>query len=142
MMGTYHANVQRGDKYWVIYVPEVDRWTQARHLREVDAVARDLVAIMDEVPADSFDLEQHIDLPSDVQDELAVSASLREQAARNQADAARLVRHAAAKLYEQGLPYRDVGQVLGVSFQRAKQLVDEVQDIEDGRSVLAATGGS
>src|SRR5688572_26867155 len=30
MSNTYHAQVRRGDRYWLIYVPEVDRSTQAR----------------------------------------------------------------------------------------------------------------
>jgi hypothetical protein len=36
--------------------PEVQRTTQARTLREVEPMARDLIAIMEDVPADSFTL--------------------------------------------------------------------------------------
>jgi hypothetical protein len=43
--------------------------------------------------------------------------------------AAQLVRHAARRLREQGLPLQDVGKVLGVSFQRAKQLIDEADKL-------------
>lgn len=88
-------------------------------------MARDLIAIMSDVPEDSFDLEIEVHLPDEVRTELEESTELRERAARNQTEAARLVRDAAARLYKLGLPYRDVGTVLGVSFQRAKQLVDE-----------------
>jgi hypothetical protein len=122
---TYHADVSRDGKFWHIRVPEVSRSTQARHLREADAMTRDLIAIMEDVPPGSFDVELRIVLPEDVRADLEQSAALRSEAARAQAEAARLSRHAARLLRDQGLPLRDVGQALGVSFQRAKQLIDE-----------------
>jgi hypothetical protein len=117
--------VERDGEIWRIRVPEVQRTTQARTLREVEPMARDLVAIMDGIPADSFKLNVHITLPPDVVAELERSAALREEAARAQAQAAQLSRQAARHLRDHGLSLRDVGQALGVSFQRAKQLIDE-----------------
>jgi hypothetical protein len=122
---TYHAEVDRDGTVWRVRVPEVRRTTQARSLREVEPMARDLIAIMDDIPADSFKVNVHITLPPDVVAELERSAALREEAARAQAEAARLSRQAARRLRDHGLPLRDVGQALGVSFQRAKQLIDE-----------------
>lgn len=92
-------------------------------------MARDLVAIMEDVPADSFAVKIRVTLPVEVQAELERSAELRELAARNQAEAAKLARRAARRLRDQGLPLRDVGAVLGVSFQRAKQLIDEADEL-------------
>ena len=122
---TYRAEVDRDGKFWRVRVPEVQRTTQARNLREVEPMARDLIAIMEDRPADSFELAIHTTLPPEVQAELERSAALREEAARNQAQAAQLSRQAARHLRDHGLPLRDVGQALGVSFQRAKQLIDE-----------------
>jgi hypothetical protein len=126
---TYHAEVDRDGKFWRVRVPEVGRTTQARNLREVEPMARDLIAIMDDIPEDSFKLNVRITLPEEIQAELERSAALRAEAARAQSEAAQLSRHAAALLHNQGLPLRDVGQALGVSFQRAKQLVDEAEKI-------------
>jgi hypothetical protein len=92
-------------------------------------MARDLIAIMDDVPADSFDLDITITLPADVEAELARSAELREVAATSQAQAAQATRRAARRLRDQGLALRDVGDALGVSAQRAKQLVDEADKL-------------
>lgn len=92
-------------------------------------MARHLIVIMDDVPAESFDLEVTITLPAEIRAELDRSAELREQAARNQAQAAQLARRAAKRLREHGLPLQDVGQALGVSFQRAKQLIDEADEL-------------
>lgn len=122
---TYHADVDRDGRVWRVRVPEVQRTTQARNLSEVEPMARDLIAIMDDIPADSFSLDVTITLPADVQEELERSAELRQDAARSQAQAAAAARRAARRLRDHGLPLKDVGQALGVSFQRAKQLIDE-----------------
>ncbi len=122
---TYHAEVDRDGDVRRVRVPEVARTTQARNPREVEPMARDLIAIMDDIPADSFSLDVTIVLPVEVQADLELSAERREEAARNQAQAAQLARRAARRLRDEGLPLRDVGQALGVSFQRAKQLIDE-----------------
>ena len=92
-------------------------------------MARDLIAMMDNIPADSFDLDVTLTLPADVQAELDRSAELRDEAARSQAQAAQLARRAARRLRDQGLPLQDVGKALGVSFQRAKQLIDEADKL-------------
>lgn len=126
---TYVAEVERDGAVWRVRVPQVRRTTQARSLREVEPMARDLVAIMEDVPADSFAVKIRVTLPVEVQAELERSAELRELAARNQAEAAKLARRAARRLRDQGLPLRDVGAVLGVSFQRAKQLIDEADEL-------------
>lgn len=126
---TYHAEVDRDGAVWRVHVPEVARTTQARTLREVEPMARDLIAIMDDIPADSFALDVTLTLPADVRAELDKSAELREQAARSQAQAAQLARRAARRLRDQGLPLQDVGTALGVSFQRAKQLIDEADKL-------------
>jgi hypothetical protein len=88
-------------------------------------MARNLIAIMEDVDSDSFEVDVHFILPEDVRLELDKAASLRETAARAQSEAARLARRAAWRLHELGLPMRDVGRVLGVSGQRAQQLVNE-----------------
>jgi hypothetical protein len=84
---------------------------------------------MVDTPPDSFTLHVDVLLPDDVSRDLERSAKLRGEAARSQAQAAQLARHAARTLRDRGLPLRDVGQALGVSFQRAKQLVDESEKL-------------
>jgi DNA-directed RNA polymerase specialized sigma24 family protein len=124
----YRVDVDRDGRFWRVRVPAAGRSTQARHLREVNLMARDLIAVMEDVPPDSFELDVHIKLPGEIDQELARSAELRAQASSAQTEAARLSREAARRLYDQGLPLRDIGQILGVSFQRAKQLVDQARE--------------
>lgn len=124
-MKTYRAELERDGRFWRVRVPDIERSTQARSLSEAEAMVRDLVAIMTDVPQDSFDVDMKIILPEDVQLELDQSMALREQAKQSQAEAARLARDAAQRLHNLGLSLRDIGRALGVTFQRAKQLVDE-----------------
>ena len=51
-MITYEVTVERAEKYWRVSVPKVDRVTQARSLREVEVMARDLIEAMTDEPAD------------------------------------------------------------------------------------------
>lgn len=123
-MHTYQVNVRRGDRWWVLSVPEIPAaHSQARSLAEVEPVARDLIAVMLEVPADSFGLDVQLELPAGVARRLRRSAELREASAAAQAEAAAEVRRAARQLHEAGLTLRDIGLALGVSLQRAHQLV-------------------
>ena len=59
-MKAYRADVGRDGQFWHVRVPEVERSTQARDLHEVEAMARDLIAVMEDVPADSFALDSRI----------------------------------------------------------------------------------
>jgi len=120
----YHAEASRDGKFWLVFVPEVDRHTQARNLAEVELMARDLVAVMLEVPPDSFELDVSIELPLDVRQHLQRSKQLREESDRAKHDAAVEVRLAAKGLRGQGLTVRDIGRTLEVSYQRAHQLVN------------------
>lgn len=53
----YHARVQRSGEYWAIYVPDVDRWTQARTPDEIEPMTRDLISAVTGVDSSSFELE-------------------------------------------------------------------------------------
>lgn len=122
-MKTYHANVKRDGRYWFIYVPEVERATQARHLREVELMARDLVAVMEDVDPDSFELVVNLTLPEDARTHVEAAARLRAEAATANTEATQEARAAARSLTAAGLPVRDVGIALGVSHQRVSQLL-------------------
>lgn len=121
---TYTYNVTRDGRFWLIHVPELDRFTQARNLREVDEMVVDLISVITDLPTTSFDCQLGaIELPESVASHLDTAKQLREQAARSQHDAAEEARKAARELSEDGVPLRDIGRLMGVSYQRAHQLV-------------------
>ena len=121
---TYAYNVTRDGRFWLVHVPELDRYTQARNLREVDEMVVDLISLVTEQSAASFDCQLgSIQLPTSVAGHLATAEQLRALAARSQHDAAEEARKAARELSEDGVPLRDIGRLMGVSYQRAHQLV-------------------
>ena len=63
MTPTYTARVERGERLWLVTVPEIQRTTQARSLREVEPMARDLIAVMEQVLPDSFQLVTDVVFP-------------------------------------------------------------------------------
>jgi len=107
---------------WHLEVPEVGRSTQARHVKEIDTMARDLIQIMTGEPAESLALNVELVLPGEAADHWRRAQELREQAERLQTEAAKESRETARFLKSQGLSLRDIGAVLGISFQRAHQL--------------------
>jgi len=119
-----HANAKRDGKWWLVYVPEVDRWTQARTLADVGPMAAELAALMLGVNEDQVEIEDIvIELPEHVRQRLADAERLRKQAAEANHAAAQASRDAARELKADGLTVRDIGRALDVSYQRAHQLV-------------------
>lgn len=125
-MTVYDVRVERADRYWLVHVPQVHRTTQARSLREVAAMARDLIMLMSEEGLEPQGVELAIDirLPESVRKHIARAAELREQETHVRQEAAREQRAAVRELAEQGLTVRDIGTALGFSFQRAQQLIN------------------
>lgn len=119
-MASYKATVERDGRFWMITVDGVGA-SQARRLGELEAMTADLIEVMTDDASPTVDYD--IRLPTDVRDHLERAAKYRQEAADAQTAAAAEVRRAAQDLHDQGVPLRDVGRLLGVSFQRAHQLV-------------------
>jgi len=121
-MKEYHATAHRDGRYWIIDVPDVGI-TQARTTAEAEIMTRDLISVMLEVPANTYAVTMHFIAPALVDAHLKRAERLRQEAAVAQAEAAAETRRAAAELKLAGLGLRDIGRVMGVSYQRAGQLV-------------------
>lgn len=121
-MRSYRVDVERDGRFWLLRVPDVGV-TQARHLREVEVMARDLITVMTDRDPSGFDIDVHIAVPAATRRHLLRAEKLRDQARDSQSKAAAELRAAAQELAKSGMPLRDIGQLLGVSYQRAHQLV-------------------
>jgi hypothetical protein len=110
-------------KFWIIEIPDIDGMTQARSVKEIDVMVRDLISIMTETEPDSFDVNMQLLLPDDVAATLKRAGELRDIADSARKEAAIESRRAAKALRASGLTVRDIGAALGISFQRAHQLV-------------------
>ncbi|WP_067667970.1 hypothetical protein [Nocardia miyunensis] len=121
-MSTYTARVIRDEDAWMIEVPEIDRVTQALNLRQVEEMARDLIAIMTGTEPDSFDLV--IEWPAHIAASLDAYRAAGVDAEQAAARATRARLDAAAALQSEGATVRDIGALMGVSFQRAQQILE------------------
>jgi DNA-directed RNA polymerase specialized sigma subunit len=119
---TYHAEVTRDGKFWLIRVPEIGRSTQALRYKDVATMASELIEIMEGIRGDEYDLHLKVRLPNSVTDHQARAEVLREEAQRKQAEAAAEHRAAVQELLALGVSQREAGEVLGMSFQRVSQL--------------------
>lgn len=122
-MKQYTARASRDGKFWLVHVPEIDQYTQARKIAEIPVMATELVQLMTEEDPDTFAVDVQIAMPESVTAHLERSAELREQAAAAQHRAAEESRLAARELKDLDIPLRDVGELLGISYQRVHQLV-------------------
>ncbi|MDF7664887.1 hypothetical protein [Bifidobacterium sp. ESL0745] len=123
MSTVYQVNVTRDEDAWLVDVPQIERVTQALNLQEVDTMARDLIHIMTNEPLKDIKLDVHIELPEAAQ--ACVTDANRERALAEETERqAKLKTGLAAKtLHEMGLTLRDIGKMLGISYQRVHQLV-------------------
>ena len=93
-------------------------------------MAREVIALMLEVPEDSFDVVVEPDLDSLGPVREAVEAALGERARANAAQeaASSAMRHAVSEIRASGYTSRDAGMLLGVSNQRISQIERQAAD--------------
>ena len=135
IMKTYEVHAQPSGRFWHSDVPAIEQVTQARSIKEIEVMARDLIEIMTETC--DFDMDIRLNLPSAVNEHRRRAQELRSEELRLRAEAAGEMRAAALALRNEGLALRneglalrneglalrDVGALLGVSTARAGQLV-------------------
>ena len=135
-MRTYQVNVTRDDRWWMVAVPGLTGYvtsdgainmsdtTQARRLSEVRRQAIDFICTVTDVAPSEVQVNITIDVDGiDVTAEAKKIAHNRELAKRHATAAQTEARDLARRLAKHGVAVRDVGDVLGVSFQRAQQLI-------------------
>ncbi len=118
----YEVTAEPDGRFWLLTVPAIDRVTQARNTKEIPTMAKELIEIM--TGEANAVVEVRFALPESIRAHLAnvdIARAAEEQSRRT---AALELRAAAQALRAQRLSYEDVGVVLGVSHQRAHQLVN------------------
>ncbi|NMM93654.1 hypothetical protein [Bifidobacterium oedipodis] len=124
-MNTYRITVKPGKKYWILEIPGIGV-TQARTSKEIETMARDLITVMSGETHARLEFDTR--LPQSVQKHLNKARHLKKCEAEARAGAARETRAAAQELYGLGLALQQIGDILGVSRQRAHQLVNAQLD--------------
>lgn len=117
---TYRVTATRSGDWWLLAVDCLDVVTQARRLDRAERTVRDLIATWLDVGAATIGVQIHVpELAEDVED-----LHRRWRLAREaKAAAAARAREVARKAADRGMTVREIGVLLGISHQRAQQLI-------------------
>lgn len=122
-MSTYRVKARREERFWVGVIDSVGA-TQARSLKALDAMARDLVVVMTQADPSTVSIViETADVPAGTRRKVAAARHRTDRAAMEQRQAAQASREAAAALRHAGLNTQDTAFVMGVSPQRVSQLL-------------------
>jgi predicted RNase H-like HicB family nuclease len=121
----HRVEVTRSGGWWAITVPALDGvFSQAKRLDQVDDSAREAISLMLDIDEDDVGALDIIVTPparaAELLRSLEVSVAAADEATRV---AAATRREVAEVLRAEGLPLRDVGELIGVSHQRVSQLL-------------------
>ena len=126
-MSTYTATVTREGKWWMVRVAGLHGLTQARHLGEANQMAREFIAVSLDEPLGRVEVVVTVisaGLVTDIDKVLQRIRAERDAAADLDRKAQQDTIDLARALLAEDVPLRDIGAVLGVSHQRAHQLVN------------------
>ena len=123
-MSLHTINAQRSGRWWVLQSVEAPgAIAQVRRLEQAEEIIEAIAFVTGE-PVESIEIRMEIVIPNEVQEVLEEAERLRELARTAQHAAAEEIRKAARAMSEDlHLTVREIGTLLGVSYQRAHQLL-------------------
>lgn len=121
----YRISAQRNERgWWIVRVLDFRHVvTQARRASEIEEMARDVIALLEDVPPDSFDVDITHRVAGDLDDDIAEARRLRREADDLSARSREATADAARRLRDAGLSVREIGALLGIAHQRAQQIL-------------------
>ncbi|MDY5128050.1 transcriptional regulator [Actinotignum sp. SLA_B059] len=122
-MSAYTARATRDEGWWVVEVDEVPGlFTQARRLDQIPDMVRDALALFPEVEGDPDAATIDVIPCGKEAQQARLAFDLHEQATKDMETATRVMASTAQTLSQEGISYRDIGSLLGISFQHAHKL--------------------
>lgn len=128
-MHEFKIDIARDGRWWMVRIPEIDGLTQARRLAEADSMAREYIALDQNLPLDDIAVEIVSVTVDGLTDGGLLNAAREIRTLRARASA--LEREATEKAHEytrrlttNGVPVRDIAQLLAISPQRVSQLAN------------------
>jgi len=121
-MITRNVTIEREGAFWLVYIDGTDGLTQARRYSEVELMAREYICLAEDVPIEEVAIGTVT--VKGASDKLAQAAAERRQAHDLETSANKTIRDVAHTLRSESVPLVDIGAILGVSHQRAHQLIN------------------
>ena len=123
VMITLHVNATRNKRGWTLVGVEYGAVSEVTRLDQAVEDMREPLAYLSGLPEDAFDIKVIPEIPQTYYSERAEADRFWREADTARSLAAEHSRKAARVLAGEGLPLRDIGQIMGISYQRAHQLV-------------------
>jgi len=120
-MITRNITIEREGKFWLVHVDGTDGLTQARNYREAALMARQYISLVEDIPVEQVSIGTVT--VQGITARLAQAADDRQRARELDAVANQTIRAVASDLRAEDVPLADIGAILGVSHQRAHQLL-------------------
>ena len=121
---TYTIRAERSGNWWSISVSEVPgAFSQARNLRDVEEMGREAISEILGCRPNAFDVTREVVASPGLQRKIQQAKTARMKSDASSERASLKSREAAVALRDAGLTQREVGELLGVSHQRASQLL-------------------
>lgn len=122
---SYRVRADRSDRgWWIVRVLDMRHVvTQARRASEVEEMARDVIALLEDVPPNSFDIEVTYRVADELDSDIAEVRRLRREAEEMAVRSRTATADAARRLRAAGLSVREIGSLLGIAHQRAQQIL-------------------
>lgn len=126
---TYTATATREEGWWTLVVEGVQGgYTQARRLDQAEAMVRDALATVLDVAEDSFDVDVEVHLAdAPWATPLQEARHARSELEATQARARETLDRAIEGMHSEGLSVRDIGRLLGISYQYAAKVLAEAR---------------
>lgn len=121
----YEVQIRREGNWWMVAIPSLGGLTQSRRLEDAASEAIDFVVVDQDVAPSSVQVDitsiriGDREFSGEIQDVTTSRQAARLAESDSRAKTLRLARELAAA----EVPIRDIGNALGVSYQRAHQLV-------------------
>lgn len=115
------VTAERSGKWWILESIEAGCVSQCRALSQVDDEMREAIAY--QLGTEDFEIVVEVALSDEYRELIAQAERLRSQADAANKQASQAWHTAAQTLANQNVSVRDIGHIMGVSHQRAAQLV-------------------
>ncbi|MGO2514995.1 MAG: transcriptional regulator [Corynebacterium variabile] len=123
MDNTFTARASRDEGWWTVTVDEVPGlFTQTRRLDQIPGMVLDALTLFPDITEDAKGAEVTVVPQGPAADAAHEAAELRNLAREAQEQATASMQAAARELSAGGLTFRDIGSLLGVSYQQAQKL--------------------
>lgn len=116
------ATATRTGNMWTVNIEEINQGTQTESIRNAHRIAHALAVKKTGLAPDEVTIELTVELPTETAHQWEKAKTKEMEAKATAALAAKLSRQVVQDLQAQGCTFHDIGEMLGISHQRAQQL--------------------